>query len=85
MISTKEKAKQFLDKFMFASIYFTNKENGSKKNAKQCALIAIREIKQICPYISKDNCDTVEQLRASDASFVSYWDEVEKELLLIEN
>jgi len=47
----------------------------------QCALIAVDEIIKICPYISKDACDTIEQLKAPDVQFISYWEEVKQEIL----
>ena len=43
-MTPKEKAEQMLDKFMFASIYFTNGFDGAKLNAKTCALFAVDEL-----------------------------------------
>ena len=43
-MTPKEKAKELVNRFMFAGIYFTDGINGAKKNAKQCALIAVDEI-----------------------------------------
>ena len=35
------KARELVDKFLFADIYFTNGKHGAFKNAKACALISI--------------------------------------------
>jgi crotonobetainyl-CoA:carnitine CoA-transferase CaiB-like acyl-CoA transferase len=43
-MTPKEKAEQLLDKFKFASIYFTNGFDGAKLNAKTCALFAVDEL-----------------------------------------
>jgi hypothetical protein len=43
-MTPKEKAAELVDRFTFADIYFTDKINGAKLNAKQCALIAVQEI-----------------------------------------
>jgi len=41
--------------------------------AKQYAVKTCDEAIKICPYMSKDNCETVEQLRADDSQFASHW------------
>lgn len=48
--------------------------------AKQCALIAVDEVIKVCPYYSKEGCETIEQLRANDYEFVTYWEEVKQEI-----
>jgi hypothetical protein len=51
-----------------------------KQCAKQCALIAVYEIIKVCPYISKNNCTSLEQVRADDIEFSEYWQEVKQEI-----
>lgn len=51
-----------------------------KKAAIKCALLTVNELIKIAPYQDKDKADTVEQLRASDAYFMKYWEQVEIEL-----
>ena len=43
-MTPKEKAKQLINKFTFASIYFVDKEQGAIINAKFCAKLAVDEI-----------------------------------------
>jgi hypothetical protein len=81
-MTPKEKSRELVDKYCFAiktdvtdSGYFTN-----IIYAKECAIIAVNEIIDVCPYTSKYNCDTVEQLRANDIQFVSYWTKVKQEI-----
>lgn len=72
-MTPKEKAKELLDKFTFASIYFTNNTNGAKLNAKTCALIAVDEIISLMIKFHgrhiKDNL-----------SEIKYWEEVKQEI-----
>lgn len=84
-MTPKEKAKE-LFKNIYSKIF--DIDNGEdvmqdKKRfdaAKNCAYIAIGEIISVCPYISKANADTTEQLRADNIMFVDYWQQVEKEI-----
>jgi hypothetical protein len=79
-MTPKEKAFYLMDKFIRFQrngIYNVVHED----IAKQYALIAVDEIMEVCPYISKEYCDTVEQIRAYDIQFVSYWEEVKQEIL----
>jgi hypothetical protein len=48
--------------------------------SKQCALIAIDEIMKVCPYIDLKIRETEDQLSAFDFQFVSYWEEIKKEI-----
>lgn len=50
------------------------------EEAKQCALIAVDEIIKFCPYISIKNRSELDEIRASDYMFVSYWQEVKQEI-----
>lgn len=43
----------------------------------------VDEIIKICPYVSKKDCETVEQLRANDNQFVSYWEDVKQEIKIL--
>lgn len=43
-MTPKEKAKELVEKFTFASIYFANGYDGALLNAKTCALIVVDEI-----------------------------------------
>lgn len=52
----------------------------SMAQAKQCALIAVDEIIKVCPYYSKKGAETIEQLRANDYEFITYWEEVKEEI-----
>lgn len=64
-MEAKQKAKKLIDKFTFASIYFTNNTDGAKLNAKTCALIAVEEI--------------INELRIRNGS-IKYWNEVKEEI-----
>lgn len=70
-MTPKEKAEDLVDKFKFASIYFTNGNDGSKLNAKTCALIAVDEI---------INCDNYFNTLADAKEFINYWYEVQQEI-----
>ena len=48
--------------------------------SKQSALIAVDEIIKVCPYTSKENCETRQQLNADNIYFVEYWNEVKQEI-----
>ncbi len=43
-MNAKQKAIELVDKFTFAHIYFTNKADGAKVNAKTCALRCVNEM-----------------------------------------
>ena len=70
----KEKAIELVSKFDKAVNTHTNIP------LKKCALIAVDEAIEVCPYLSKEYCDTSEQMRAYDIQFVSYWEEVKQEI-----
>jgi hypothetical protein len=64
-MTPKEKAKELVLKF----------------GCKKCALIAVNEIIKVCPYISKNNCTSLEQVRADIIEFSEYWEEVKQEII----
>ena len=68
-MTPKEKAFQLIGKFTFASIYFTNGTDGSKLNAKTCALIAVHEILNSRPSITE-----------SQVEYQNFWQEVKQEI-----
>ena len=70
MKSPKEKAQELVNRFMFAGIYFTDGIDGARKNAKQCALIAVDEILEMDLPILEEDADT----------FYDYWEEVKQEI-----
>lgn len=50
------------------------------ESSKECAIFCIDEILKVVPYISKENCETVEQLRSPNYMFSEYWEGVKKEI-----
>jgi hypothetical protein len=76
-LTPKEKAKELVELYcqLLSIRHYENKEK-----AKQCALIAIDEIMRVCPYINEKKRETVAQLEAFDFQFVSYWQQVKKEI-----
>ena len=74
-MTPKEKAKELVCSYMF-----DRTDGNTFLIAKKCAYIAIGEIISVCPYISKANADTTEQLRADNIMFVDFWQQVEKEI-----
>ena len=88
-MTPKEKAKELVEKMMLYSYDKIENEiypkyivdNKIKKElAKQCALIAVNEIINVCPYIDLKIRETEDQLSAFDFQFVSYWQEVKQEI-----
>ena len=81
-MSAKEKAKELMHYYLKELLSAKYSINGFVINdlAKQCALIAVDEVIKVCPFISKENCETIEQLRANDYEFISYWQEVKQEI-----
>lgn len=77
-MTPKEKAQELVEKFKNRSIELG--ETHSQLMAEANALIAVDEIIRVCPYISKNNCRTIEQFRADDIEFASYWKEVKQEI-----
>jgi hypothetical protein len=78
-LTAKEKAKELVDKYSI--IYngiFSNET--IKTLAKTNALIAVDEILKVCPYINEKKRETVALLVAFDFQFVSYWQQVKKEI-----
>ncbi len=57
-MTPKEKAKELVDKFL---PYTDTYHNGSFENARQCALIAINQILDICPIPNRDYYEKVKQ------------------------
>ena len=49
-----------------------------EKFGKELALICCDEIIRVCPYISKEDADTLQQIRANDSQFMSYWQAVKE-------
>jgi hypothetical protein len=83
-MTPKEKARELVDKMYLKipSVYDpTNLPH--YPIAKEMSLIAVNEIMEVCPYISKEYCDTVEQIRAYDIQFISYWQKVKQEIELL--
>ena len=79
-MSAKQEAERLINKFTFANIYFTDTQKGALLNAKFCAENCIDEIIKVCPYLSKDNCDTFLQTKANNNQFVSFWNDVKYEI-----
>ena len=76
-MTPKEKAVELVDK-MYAT---QGPEDGiTYYEAIDCALIAVDEIIKVCPYYSKKGAETIEQLRANDYEFITYWEEVKQEI-----
>ena len=71
-----EKAQELVNRFMFAGIYFTDGIDGARKNAKQCALIAVDEIIDQWEYIYVHIADGMGELNPN----LKYWYEVIDEL-----
>ena len=67
-MTPKEKANKLIEKFMFADIYFTAKQDGAILNAKTCAIIAVEEIIKANPYSHVGN------------STIKFWQEVKQQL-----
>ena len=89
-MTAKEKAKELVDKFSEYSHTDFNYSLGGYQldsqlqNAKQCALIAVDEIFQVCPYFDSKIREDEAQLSAFEFQFVSYWEEVKVEISKIE-
>ncbi len=89
-MSSKEKAnelvKETFEIIANASNYKGVKNGDDKKFgiiedlSKKVAINFVNEIINVCPYISKKDCETVEQLRANDNQFMSYWEKVKQEI-----
>ena len=75
-LTPKQKAKELVEKF-------SDLEDGEMYigKAKQCALIAVDEIMDVCPYIDEKIRENEDQLLAFSFQFVSYWQEVKEKLL----
>jgi len=75
-LTPKQKAEELVKKF-------SDLEDGEMYigKAKQCALIAIDEIMDVCPYIDEKIRENEDQLLAFSFQFVSYWQEVKEKLL----
>ena len=82
-MKAKDKAKKLVNKY--CALHFEQKKGGliiiDLEKSKQCALIAVDQIIKVCPYISKNNCTSLEQVRADDIEFSEYWQEVKQEIL----
>ena len=77
-----EKAKQLFDRYNEC-----NKAIGSyitPFQVKQCAFIAVDEIKRVCPYIdhlrAKAFPETSDEYDADQTAFISYWQKVKEEI-----
>ena len=64
-MTPKEKAKELLDTFKFADIYFVGGNETMLQNAKNCALLCVDEI--------------IDTLNQSTLEF-EYWEEVKEEI-----
>lgn len=51
-LEPKEKAKQLLDTFKFADIYFIGGNETMLQNAKNCALLCVNELLDTVPFIN---------------------------------
>jgi hypothetical protein len=83
IMTPKEKAKQLVEKYLRTYPIYDNPSvviSYTYNEAKQCALIAVDEIIKVCPYISKNNCTSLEQVRADVIEFSEYWQEVKQEI-----
>ena len=67
-MTAKEKAFEIFDKYQFASIYFSDKSEGSYKNAKACSKICVDII------LNEYNC--LIQTKAHE----NYWNAVKQEI-----
>ena len=77
-MTAKEKAKELVEKY---KLNLRTDNRSWEVEAKKCALIAIDEIINICPYISKNaEYITIEQIRSENYMFVEYWLEITKEI-----
>ena len=81
-MTPKEKAKELFTSYLilFPEFYNDLEYGYNDVKAKQCALIAVDEIIKVCPYISKNNCTSLEQVRADEIEFSEYWQEVKQEI-----
>jgi len=83
MTAPKEKAQELVNRFMFAGIYFTDGMDGARKNAKQCALIAVDEIiesrKEDSAFDDRDLAKGSDYYTPHPMYF-TYWIEVKHEL-----
>ncbi len=77
-MTPKEKALELVQKYNL--VVLDTALGGSNQRVKKCALIAVDEVIKVCPFISKKDCETIEQLRANDYEFISYWQEVKQEI-----
>ena len=71
-MTPKEKAKELVNRFMFAGIYFTDGIDGAIKNAKQCSLVAVNEIIDIAYW---------EYMESMGEQEKKYWQEVKQEII----
>lgn len=78
-MTQKEKAIELMQKYYETTIAGTE-EKVQKFLVKQQSIIAVDEVIKVCPYYSKDNLCTLDEIRASDYEFVSYWEEVKQEI-----
>lgn len=63
------KAKELIDKFTFAGIYFIDGNQGAKNNALICSQLAIDEIIKACEYNLVESYNT------------NWWNEVKQAIL----
>ena len=84
-LTPKQKAEELVNKYIphiaGADRYNSTLGIYDKKISKQCALIAIDEIMDVCPYIDEKIRENEDQLLAFSFQFVSYWQGVKEELL----
>ena len=87
-LTPKQKAKELIEKFKPHSHFWVHDFGHKKdydieqlKNAIECALIAVDEIMDVCPYIDEKIRENEDQLLAFSFQFVSYWQEVKEKLL----
>jgi hypothetical protein len=73
-MNKKQKAEELINLF-WKQIDCTDWEN-----AKECAIICIDEILKVVPYISKENCNTIEEIRSPDYMFSDWWEGVKNEI-----
>jgi hypothetical protein len=81
-MSLNEKAHQLVNEFYqpLGMLQCRTSSTAMWEYSKKSAMIAIDEIIKVCPYVTTENIETVEQARASDNQFVSYWESLKNEI-----
>jgi hypothetical protein len=80
IMTPKEQAKQLVEKLYPFTWRICEDYEDDYQQALECAKISVDEIIKVCPYISKNNCTSLEQVRADVIEFSEYWQEVKQEI-----